>query len=166
MTALYVTVWIALTLFVTAEAGRCRAGGGRSPRQWARLAGAAGVVLMIVHVLLALALRYDWDHERAVHETARQAAAVYGFEWKGNIYVSYAFVLLWAAELWRWRTAHSRPRPVTWMLRGFFLVIIANGAVVFASGPGRVAGSVLVAALVWAWWPRRSNPPSPVIAAR
>jgi hypothetical protein len=151
MTALYATVWIALALFAAGEAGRRRA---RLDAGWPRPVAAAGALLMIAHVLVALALRYEWDHERAVRETARQAAAVYGFEWRGNIYVSYAFVALWVAEVWRWRSPAPRPSTATWIVRAFFLTIIFNGAVVFASPAGRVAGLAIVAALVWAWWPR------------
>jgi hypothetical protein len=155
MTALYATVWIALALFATGEAGRLRAGADRPAARWARPVAAAGALLMIAHVLVALALRYNWDHDRAVSETARQAASVYGFEWRGNIYVSYAFVALWVAEVWRWRSPSPRSRTVTWIVRAFFLTIIFNGAVVFASAPGRVAGITIVAALVWVWWPRK-----------
>lgn len=155
--AMYLTIWAALALFVGAEAGRRLSDRG-NPTAWARPALILGAVLMTSHVLLALASRYGWDHEAAVRETARQAATVYGFEWRGNIYVSYAFVLLWFAEIWRWP---ARPREVaagagaiTWALRAFFLLIIFNGAVVFATTAWtRALGSILVAVLVWAWWP-------------
>ena len=113
---------------------------------------------MTSHVLIALASRYGWDHEAAVRETARQAASVYGFEWRGNIYVSYAFVLLWFVEIWRWRSAPiegaSPAGAVVWALRAFFFLIIFNGAVVFATTRWtQILGLLLVGGLVWAWWP-------------
>jgi hypothetical protein len=156
--SLYATIWTALVLFAAAETGRSRFADQFGPARWARPALGAGALLLVLHVLIALHLRYGWDHELAVRETARQAATVYGFEWRGNIFVSYAFVLLWCAEVVWWR---SRPpedtaaaRVLFWAWRGFFFVVIANGAVVFAMSPiARVAGGLLVAALVWAWWP-------------
>jgi hypothetical protein len=156
MTALYATVWTALVLFVVAEAGRTRFAGPHGPAAWARPSLLLGACFMAAHVLIALGLQYGWNHELAVSETAKQAAAVYGFEWRGNIYVSYAFVLLWFVEGWKWRlgSAGGRSQMVTWIWRGFFLLIIANGAVVFATTPwSRAFGTLVVAALVWAWWP-------------
>jgi hypothetical protein len=123
---------------------------------------ATGAALTAAHVLIALAIQYNWDHEAAVSATAAQAAEVYGFEWRGNIYVSYAFVAIWVFEAVRWRLNPERfttRRPAaTWALRFFFLLIIVNGAVVFASYPMRVIGGIIVAGLIWAWLPgpRRS----------
>jgi hypothetical protein len=156
--ALYATIWIALALFVAAEAGRRRLSDRDRPAAWARPALILGALLMTTHVLIALASRYGWDHDAAVRETARQAATVYGFEWRGNIYVSYAFVVLWFVEIWRWPVPADRDAAPTttigWALRGFFVLIIFNGAVVFATTVwSRALGSLLVAILVWAWWP-------------
>jgi hypothetical protein len=162
VTGLYATVWIALVLYTAAEIARVRLRDHRWALNRARSVSAAGAVLMIVHALLAFAVRYNWDHELAVEETSRQAAAVYGFEWRGNIFVSYAFLAVWIADLWCWRTPPSRPSHVTWIGRAFFLVMIVNGAVVFARPSWRIAGSVLVGALVWAWWPSRPAPRSTV----
>jgi hypothetical protein len=160
--ALYATIWLALALFVAAEAGRRRLSVGSRPAPWARPALVLGALLMTGHVLLALASRYGWDHEAAVRETARQAGAVYGFEWRGNIYVSYAFVVLWIVEIWRWPVADDRAAPgnttVAWALRAFFFLIIFNGAVVFATTIwSRALGSLLVAILAWAWWPSETR---------
>jgi hypothetical protein len=157
-TALYATTWMALALFVAAEAGRQRLSPPDRPAAWARPALILGVLLMVCHVLLALGFRYGWNHDAAVRETARQAAAVYGFEWRGNIYVSYAFVVLWFVEVWRWPARADRGTAATdgigWALRAFFFSIIFNGAVVFATTAwSRALGVVLVTGLVWAWWP-------------
>jgi hypothetical protein len=162
--ALYATIWTALALFVAAEAGWRRESelGARGPRAWAWPALVLGAALMASHVLIALGLRYGWNHEAAVAETARQAAAVYGFEWRGNIYVSYAFVLFWFVEVWRRRARMAasvqRPGLLTWVWRSFFFLIIFNGAIVFATTPwSRALGALLVAALVRVWWPDASR---------
>lgn len=138
MILLYATIWIALSLLVIAEIGR--------PARWARAAWVAGGVLAAVHALLALAIRYHWDHETAVVETARQGAALYGFTWRGSIYVNYAFLLLWLTVGWTWRH---------WLWRAFVLTMMINGAIVFARPAARPAGVVLVLALAGAWWRAR-----------
>ena len=165
MTAsLYLTIWIALTLFVAAEAGRSRFADAGGPPAWTRPALGLGALLLVAHVLIALHVRYGWNHDIAVRETARQAAAVYGFEWRGNIFVSYVFVLLWCAEVVRWRNQLQAPgsRVLLWAWRGFSLIIIFNAAIVFATSfVTRVLGVLLVAVLAWAWWPaqHRKTPP-------
>jgi hypothetical protein len=159
--ALYATIWTALALYVAAEVGRQRLSHRDRPAAWARPALILGALLMTLHILVALASRYGWDHDRAVRETARQAAAVYGFEWRGNIFVSYAFVVLWFVEVWRWPTRRgAATNAIGWALRAFYILIIFNGAVVFATTVlSRVLGSLLVATLVWAWWPTDARPP-------
>ena len=148
--ALYATIWTALALFAIAIIS---ARGGTPIPRWARIAYAAGAALAIVHALIALGSTYAWNHERAVSETARQAAEVYGVAWRGSIYVSYAFLLVWALDAWR-----SQRLTRNWTVRAFFLIIIINAAIVFATAPGRMAGVLVVLALVWAWWPRRAAP--------
>lgn len=132
--ALYATIWIALALLAVAALTRNRR------------AYAAGAVLAIVHVLIALGSTYGWDHDLAVRETARQAGDVYGFAWRGSIYVSYAFLGLWAFDAWG-----SQSLTRSWAVRAFFLVMIINGAIIFAPLPGRILGVLVVAALLWAW---------------
>jgi hypothetical protein len=155
--ALYATVWTALALFVAAEAGRNRLRHKPALARWVGPALLGGAALLVLHILIALGARYGWDHAAAVRETARQAAGVYGFEWQGNIYVSYAFVLLWLIAALRWRASRDAPHSPTtgtWIWRAFFMLVIANGAVVFATTPAsRTFGAVLVLTLAWAWLP-------------
>jgi hypothetical protein len=155
--ALYATIWIALALFVAGEAGK-RSGQPGIARRYAWAFWFSGALLCALHIAIAFAERHGWSHDAAVRETARQTAAVYGIDWNGAIYVNYLFVAVWAIEAWWWRTRpaeyFARPRSLTWGLRIFYLVVIANAAVIFAGTPGRVAGIPLVAALVWQWRPQ------------
>ena len=159
MVALFLTIWIALVLFVVAEAGKGPlAAAGARPARWAWQASSIGVILLVIHTLLAFATRYGWTHEVAVQETANQAAALYGFAWRGSIYVNYAFILAWFADAGRPRerslgSTESRDRLI-WIWRTFAFVMIVNAAVVFARPGWRVLGGVLVAALIWTWLPR------------
>lgn len=134
---LYATIWIALSLLVIAEIGQ--------PARWARVAWITAGILAASHAAIALAVRYHWDHALAVRETARQGAALYGFAWSGSIYVNYLFLALWITVGWRWRH---------WLWRLFILVMVANGAIVFARPAARPFGGILVALLVWAWMKR------------
>jgi hypothetical protein len=140
---LYATIWAALALFVAAEFGRDARGASSGPARAASLAGAA---LAIVHTLLVFHLRYHWNHDAAVAATARTGGDVYGVAWRGSLYVNYVFIALWLLAAWRW---------THWLWRGFVLLMVVNGAVVFARPVARPFGVVLVALLLWAWLGRR-----------
>jgi hypothetical protein len=145
---LYMTIWVALVLFVAAEAGKGPlTTDGRRPR-WARPAFITGALLAIVHAAVAVGSRYGWDHERAVIATAAQSAQIYGVAWRGSIYVNYLFLALWLFLAWSWRH---------WVWRAFVLTMIINGAFVFARPAWRPLGALLVGVLCWAWWPRRRH---------
>ena len=92
----------------------------------------------------------------AYADTARQTAEFAGWNWGGGLYVNYLFTLVWAGELiWWWvspTTFARRPRWIDRGVRGFFMFMIFNGAVVFAHSPMRWYGVVLCAVLAVAWW--------------
>lgn len=156
-TALYSTIWAALLLFCAGEGGRARARAGGPPQPWAWWTYAAGAFLCVIHIAISMGVAHGWSHDAAIAATARQTMAVYGVNWGGGVYVNYAFVAVWLADAWRWRRQPLRdahhPGAVTWATRAFFLIIILNAAVIFASGPRRLAGAVLVAWLLWLWRP-------------
>ena len=159
MSPLYWTIWISLVLFAAGEAGRRRGLVSGSAPAWAWPAFAAGAVLCAVHVALAMSLAHGWSHDSAVAATARQTKAVYGLDWGGGVFANYAFVAVWAFDAWRWRARTERPGTgsdtLTWTTRAFFLVMILNGAVIFAAGWRWILGAALVAALIWIWRPVR-----------
>lgn len=159
-TALYGTIWIALALFVIGEAGNGPLAGRDRPAAWSWMVSILGAVLAALHVLIALGIRYKWDHDAAVIGTARQAAVLYGFEWRGSIYVSYLFILGWfaASAYARGRSPAKRLKPsrLTWAWRIFSFIVIANGAIVFARPPWRALGVAIVGVLLWSWLPSAS----------
>jgi hypothetical protein len=151
MTLLYGTIWMALVLFVAAEAGKGPLAAGGRAAAWARPVWTLGAIVGILHAVLAFATRYNWDHEAAVVATAQQGAALYGFAWRGSIYVNYIFLLLWLTVAWTWRH---------WVWRAFVLMMIVNGAIIFARPAARPFGVAIVCVLVWAWMrtPRTALP--------
>jgi hypothetical protein len=155
--ALYGTIWLALTLFVGGQAAVRRipvADRGAHCSWWL---WAAGAVLCVVHMILAMAVRHGWSHDAAVQATAIQADSVYGLRWGGGLVANYAFAAVWIGEAIWWRgdpaSFFSRPTRMTVMVRAFYLLIIVNAAIVFASPAGRFAGILLVGVLIRAWWP-------------
>jgi hypothetical protein len=160
-TALYSTIWAALLLFCAGETGRARARARGSSLPWAWWTYAAGALLCAIHIAISMGVAHGWSHDAAIAATARQTMAVYGLDWGGGVYVNYAFVAVWLADAWRWRRQplrEARPDALTWATRVFFLIVILNAAVIFASGPRRLAGAVLVAWLLWLWRPSARAP--------
>ena len=161
MVALYATIWIALVALLLGELGRRRNRQTDVTTRWAIVCSAIGVVFTAAHILLALGVVYDWNHGRAAAVTAQRAAAVYGVAWPLSLYVNYVFLAWWLADtVWWWRATPSflRRSPLNewaWRLTAFTMVV--NGAVIFASTAGRMAGVPLTAALVFVWWHSPSN---------
>ena len=110
----------------------------------ARAVWTAGIALAAVHVILAFHLVYGWNHEAAVEATTQQMTDVVGWGWRSAIHVNYVFLALWAADVcWWWfapRSHGSRPTRVETIRRIIFAVMFFNGAVVFATGFGRLVG--------------------------
>jgi hypothetical protein len=129
----------------------------RSPAadRLARAIWTLGIALALVHVLLAFQVVYAWDHEAAVAATARQAADRFGWGWRGGIYVNYVFMAIWLGDVYWWWAApasHASRSPVIETARrALFVFMFLNGAVVFASGAGRLVGIVSLAVVMLAW---------------
>jgi hypothetical protein len=136
----------------------------RSPKadRIARSAWTLAIALTAVHVGLAFHFVYRWNHEVAVDATARQAAATLGWDWRGSIYVNYVFLAYWLADIaWWWvaPVSHaSRTMRFEITRLAAFTVMFVNGAIVFASGIGRLAGIAAVALVLFTSTARRLRP--------
>lgn len=113
-----------------------------------------GLTLALVHVLLAFQLVYAWDHDRAVASTMRQSVDRVGWGWRGGIYVNYAFLILWLADVcWWWLAPASRASRSTRIETArlvLFTFMFVNGAVVFASGFARLVGIASISLVMFA----------------
>jgi len=133
----------------------------RSPEadRRARAAWTVAIFLAGVHVVLAFHFVYGWNHELAVTETARQAAERFGWGWRGSLYVNYVFLSIWLADIcWWWAAQASHAsRSIRFEIarRAAFVFMFVNGAIIFASGIGRLAGIAAVAAVLVASPARR-----------
>jgi hypothetical protein len=119
----------------------------------ARACWTIGVGLALLHVVLAFQLVYAWSHEAAVTATVKQAADRFGWGWRGGIYVNYGFLAVWLGDLgWWWLAPHSRAardRRIEMARFALFTFMFLNGAVIFASGTGRLVGIASVAVAVF-----------------
>jgi hypothetical protein len=161
MLALYLTIWIGLTLFVAGETGRSFTRRSTGAPTWSWWAFSTGLLLAIVHTVLAFDIVHNWVHDDAVRSTAMQTEAVFGVAVGGGVYVNYAFLAAWFADAVWWRAApagHPRSAALTWTLRAFYMVMIVNGAIVFATGARRLLGIALVTWLCVCWTASRPTP--------
>ena len=148
------TIWLALTLYVAAEIVRAAAPGVRSERT-ARALNSLGCAAFLAHVGCAFHFYHHWSHAAAYADTARQTAAYFGWHWGGGLYFNYAFLLFWVGQVilsWT-RPSRSSSRWLVWIVRSFVLLLMINGAVVFAHGPMKWFGSALCLTLLLCWWP-------------
>src|SRR5829696_6401898 len=109
MSALYLTAWLALLLFVVGQTGRSFTPHGRPPPQWAWWSFTTGLLLAVFHTVVSFAVVHDWSHAHAVRSTALQTQEVYGIDAGWGVYVNYVFLAVWLADAWWWRADPARP---------------------------------------------------------
>jgi hypothetical protein len=89
-------------------------------------------------------------------ETARRTKEVVNLNWGGGLFVNYLFALAWLSDvLWWWiarETYEKRPCWLTTIYHAFFIFMVFNATVVFASGPVRWLGIAICAGLGVLWW--------------
>jgi hypothetical protein len=149
---LYLTIWVSLVLFAVGESGRRRPD---AVAGWAWPAFAAGLLLCLIHIVIAIGSVHGWNHAAVVASTRAQTESVYGIDWGGGVFVNYLFVAAWAIDAWSWRAAALRGRPLParwrWPLRLFYAIVVLNAAVIFAAGTRRLLGLAIVGWLLWLW---------------
>lgn len=91
----------------------------------------AGWLFLCVHVAAAFDLVHGWSHAAAFEHTKRTSGVGEG------IFVNYAFVLLWGADV-LWLLLHPasyarRSRWIGWPLHGFLAFVTFNATVIYGS---------------------------------
>jgi hypothetical protein len=156
MLAVFVTIWVAVLLFVAGESGRTFSPRGAKPPVWAWACFFVGCLIAIVHTVLAFAIVHHWNHADAVRDTARLTLEMYGVDFGAALYMNYVFLAVWLADAIWWAAApprYVRPAAVTWSLRGFYMLYLFNALVVFAHEWRRIVGLVLISWLARIWAP-------------
>lgn len=142
---LFGTIWLAVFAWAAAETLKTAGGRYREP---ARLVWTAGALLLALHSAAAFHYRHAWSHADALAATARQSEALTGVAAGWGLYLNYLLVLVWVADAaWWWakpRAYDERPRWLERTIFGFFLFMMVNGAVVFATTAMWMAGAVAV----------------------
>ena len=143
------TIWLAVFAWAGTEVLNAMRPDRRSI---ARAIWTAGAILLAVHTAIAFQFWHGWSHAAAYESTARQSAALTGVAAGWGVYLNYALVLVWLADAaWWWRDPRgheARSRRLDTALFAFFLFMMANGAVVFATSPMRFAGALAVGLVV------------------
>jgi hypothetical protein len=97
--------------------------------------------LTLLHIAVAFHTAHGWSHARAFDHVERTS----GFG--PGLYVNYAFAAIWTADvLWSWIALNhylDRPRWLGRVLVAFMAFIVFNAAVVFGTGPRRLASAGL-----------------------
>lgn len=169
MLVLRISIWIALVAWL---AGPAAALVGRRHAGWQRLARrlwTLGCAAFLVHVAAAFHFVHGWSHAAAHAATARDTAAVTGFDSGAGLWLNYLFTALWlgdAVAWWRLGTGGYRRRSAAWTIAvyGFMAFLAFNATVVFEQGwvrVGGVLGSLLLATLVVLRLRHRRRPAEP-----
>ena len=156
------TIWLAVAGYVAGAAAFALARGRRGWVARARAAWTVACVALLAHAACAFHFYHGWSHAAAYRDTARQTAEVAGLDWGGGLYVNYALMVAWVADVvWWWRggLAAYRRRP-WWLLiawHSFLIFMVFNATVVFGRGAARWAGLAACAGLCVAWWVGAAN---------
>jgi len=139
------SVWIAVLAWSATEVLKTA---GAAQRRWARAAWTLGAVLMTAHTAAAFHVRHAWSHRDAYETTARQSEALTGVAAGWGLYLNYLLVIVWVVDAaWWWSDAPGYASRDAWIDRavsGFFLFMMFNRAVIFATTAMWMAGAVAV----------------------
>jgi hypothetical protein len=142
------SIRIAMALLAVAYAVQFRTG-VRHSRQLAVL-GALGAGMATYHTWTSLSAFHGGSLTEAIESTARRTDALLGIRVGEGVYVNYAFVAVWWLDAsWRWRSRGTGWRWLQIAVDFFLISLSFFGAIVFASGPIRYAGIIVV--FVWIW---------------
>jgi hypothetical protein len=151
------TIRLALVLYAAALGTLLVSRGRASWDRRARWLWTFGWAVFMSHMAAAFQFYHHWSHTAAWHHTARDTAAVVGWNWGGGVWINYAFALAWTADaLWWWlaglRGYRARPVGLVWMIQSFLAFVAFNATVVFETGPTRWCGLVIALVLAGLAW--------------
>jgi hypothetical protein len=150
------TIWITIALYFVGVVLWSLSRNIRSREQAARIVWTVACISLFAHVACAFHVYHQWSHALAYKETARQTAEVVGIDWGGGLYINYALMACWVADVVWWWQGHEayrrRPRVLVAFWQGFLLFMFFNAAVVFRTGVLRYVALFLCCGLCLLWW--------------
>ena len=150
-----VTVWIAIGGYTLGVAFSLLFRESLLWQKRARLAWTVGCAALVAHTICAFHFYHDWSQASALRETARQTAEVTGSNWGGGLYINYAFLTAWAADVaWWWRGLELYRRRhwlITAVWQFVFIFMVFNATVVFKTGVVRWVGVGICLGLLTVW---------------
>ena len=108
-----------------------------------------------------------WSQADALRGTTRLTQQMFDVHFPQALYANYVFYAVWLADVvveGGCPTTTIRPASTTWLLRGFYMLILFNAAVVFAMGWRRILGLLIVSWLARTW--SRGMQPTALIPTR
>ena len=147
------TVWTSIIAYTIGSVVFATA---RRHDRWTRLAWTIGCAALVAHLVCAFQFYHAWSHHSAYVETARQTAQVVAVNWGGGLFINYAVVTLWTADMASWWLAglssyRRRPWWLTLTWHSFLIFIIFNATVVFKAGLARWIGLLVSLTLILTW---------------
>ncbi|MDX2040891.1 MAG: hypothetical protein SF097_06565 [Acidobacteriota bacterium] len=149
------TIWIAIGGYVI---GVCLMLLFRESQTWqrrARLVWTIGCLALIAHTISAFHFYHHWSQASALREVERQTAEVTGMSWGGGLFINYAFLAAWIADVtWWWRGLDGYQRrhwAITAVWQFVLIFMIFNATVIFKTGVVRWVGVVLCLGLLAVW---------------
>lgn len=100
--------------------------------------------LLVVHVILAMSLMYNWSWAAAWADTARRTQQQVQLEFGAGVIINVLTLVIWGADLWAWWRVPAEQHPwpgwvrVWWHLGLCF--IMYNAVAMFADSPFRWVG--------------------------
>tara|TARA_R110002096_G_scaffold433667_6_gene653001 strand:- start:6082 stop:6660 length:579 start_codon:yes stop_codon:yes gene_type:complete len=151
-TIVFVSAWTALFLYGWTVV-RLAVEALPSPRP--RLLWTIGCMVYAVHVVSAFDVFFHWSHAAAHRETELRSMAVTGVRAGWGIWLNYLFGAVWIADtIWWYAVGDERYRKrgakSFWLLHGFILFMMFNGAFVFVDRWARWPGLILFLVSLWA----------------
>jgi hypothetical protein len=151
------TIWISIVAYTIGSVIFASARRPFAVDRWVRLAWTIGCAALIAHFASAFHFYHSWSQASAYADTARQTAAVFRIHWGGGLFINYAVVSLWIADVvWWWfaglNSYRRRPWLLTLLWHGFLIFILFNATVVFKDGLTRWIGMLICLTLCFSWF--------------
>jgi hypothetical protein len=120
------------------------------------MAWTIGCFALSAHFICAFHFYHHWSQESAYRDTARQTAAVVGYNWGGGLFINYAVLIGWIVDVsWWWRSGinsyFQRRRLLVLAWHAVLIFIIFNATVVFKGGAVRWIG-VAISLYLFVMW--------------